>query len=230
MIHIEHISKNYGNLAALSDISFSMQEGEIIGLLGVNGAGKSTLMKILSGIIIPDNGQISFFGKDLLSNSLNLKKQIGYLSEDNPLYEDMYVREYLNYVSEIYTAGKSKVDEVIEKTGLQRECRKKIKDLSKGNRQRTGIAQALINDPLFLILDEPTSGLDPNQRDQLNHLFVEISKEKIILFSTHILHEITDICSRVILLDNGKLLINKKNDNAESIKELFHTSTNENNS
>lgn len=230
MIKIDHITKHYGQLTALSDVSFSMQQGEIIGLLGVNGAGKSTLMKILSRIITPDNGQISFFGKDLLADSIEIKKQIGYLSEDNPLYEDMYVSEYLNYIAGIYKANKGKVAEVIEYTGLQKEYKKKIKELSKGNRQRTGIAQALINDPVFLILDEATSGLDPNQRENLNNLFVELSKNKIILFSTHILPEVKDICSRFVLLNKGHLIADKKITEIESVEEIFHTLTNENNS
>ncbi|MBB4036486.1 ABC-2 type transport system ATP-binding protein [Dysgonomonas hofstadii] len=230
MIQIEHISKKYGEYTALSDISFSMQKGKIVGLLGVNGAGKSTLMKILSGILLPDSGQVSFFGENLLNDSLDIKKQIGYLSEDNPLYEDMYVREYLDYISSIYKSGKERVAYVIEQTGLTKEYKKKIKDLSKGNRQRVGIAQSLINNPVFLILDEATSGLDPNQRETLNNLFVELSKDKIILFSTHTLQEVKDICSSFVLLDKGKLVANYEIDQIDSVEELFHTLTNENNS
>jgi len=207
-----------------------MQKGEIVGLLGINGAGKSTLMKILSGILSPDEGQISFFGQDLLSHSLDIKRQTGYLSEDNPLYEDMYVREYLNYVSDIYKSGKERAAYVIERTGLTKEYKKKIKDLSKGNRQRVGIAQALMNDPVFLILDEATSGLDPNQRESLNKLFVELSKDKIILFSTHILHEIKEICTKFVLLDKGRLIANYEINQIDSVEDLFHKLTNENNS
>lgn len=227
MIQLEHISKNYGLQPALSDVSFCMQKGEIIGLLGVNGAGKSTLMKILSGIIIPDKGNITFWGEDFSPNSLNIKQQIGYLSEDNPLYEDMYVKEYLEYVAGIYKVGKENVSRVIELTGLQNEYRKKIKALSKGNRQRVGIAQALIHDPRFLILDESTSGLDPNQRESLNNLFIELSKDKIILFSTHILQEVKEICSRLILLDKGKLIVDKQIAEVESVETVFHTLTNQ---
>lgn len=230
MIQIERISKNYGNQVALSDVSFSMKKGEIVGLLGVNGAGKSTLMKILSGIILPDSGRISFSGKDLIENALEIKQQIGYLSEDNPLYEDMYVKEYLNYVEGIYKAGKARVSEVIEQTGLQKEYKKRIKDLSKGNRQRVGIAQALVNDPLFLILDEATSGLDPNQRESLNNLLINLSINKVVLFSTHILHEVKDICSRFILLDKGQLIADHKIEEIDSIENIFHKLTNENNS
>lgn len=230
MIQIEHISKKYGQFPALTDTSFSMQKGEIIGLLGVNGAGKSTLMKILSGIISPDSGKISFFGKDFFSDTLNIKKQTGYLSEDNPLYEDMYVREYLEYVTGIYKADKRNIPDIIDRTGLDKEYKKKIKTLSKGNRQRVGIAQALINDPVFLILDEASSGLDPNQKESLNNLFIELSKDKIILFSTHILQEVKEICTRLILLDAGKLLVDKKITEIESVEQIFHTLTNENNS
>lgn len=230
MIQIEHISKKYGQFPALTNTSFSMQKGEIIGLLGVNGAGKSTLMKILSGIISPDSGKISFFGKDFFSDTLNIKKQTGYLSEDNPLYEDMYVREYLEYVTVIYKADKRNIPDIIDRTGLDKEYKKKIKTLSKGNRQRVGIAQALINDPVFLILDEASSGLDPNQKESLNNLFIELSKDKIILFSTHILQEVKEICTRLILLDAGKLLVDKKITEIESVEQIFHTLTNENNS
>ena len=198
-----------------------MQKGEIVGLLGVNGAGKSTLMRILSGIIRPDKGTVSFFGNDFTVDSLKIKKQIGYLSEDNPLYDDMYVREYLEYVRGIYKSDKRRVAEAIESAGLQNEYKKKIKELSKGNRQRVGIAQALINDPVFLILDEATSGLDPNQRESLNNLFVELSKEKIILFSTHILSEVKDICSRFILLDKGSLITDRQVSEIDSIENTF---------
>ncbi|MFV0538021.1 MAG: ABC transporter ATP-binding protein [Dysgonomonas sp.] len=228
MIQVEHISKHYGELKALSDINFSMQKGEIVGLLGVNGAGKSTLMKILSGIIRPDQGGVSFFGKDFITNSIEIKKQAGYLSEDNPLYDDMYVREYLEYVRGIYKSDKQRVVEVIEAAGLQNEYKKKIKELSKGNRQRVGIAQTLINDPVFLILDEATSGLDPNQRESLNNLFVELSKDKIILFSTHILSEVKDICSRLILLDKGNLITDRQMSEISSIEDTFRNLVKEN--
>lgn len=230
MIQIEDISKYYNEQAVLSDLNLSLKEGEIIGLLGVNGAGKSTLMKILSGILLPDNGNVSFWGDSLLASSLEIRQQIGYLSEDNPLYEDMYVKEYLTYVADIYKVGKDRVSLLIEQTGLSKEYKKKIKALSKGNRQRVGVAQALINDPKFLILDEATSGLDPNQRDSLNNLFKDASSNKIILFSTHILSDVKDICSRFILLDKGRILADKTMSEIESIEQTFHTLTNENNS
>ena len=230
MIQIEHISKTYGDQVALPDVSFSIQKGDIVGLLGVNGAGKSTLMKILAGGMIADKGRVTFLGEDILSNPLEVKKRIGYLSEDNPLYEDMYVKEYLEYVAGIYKVGNDAVSRVIQETGLEKEYKKKIKALSKGNRQRVGIAQALVHNPEFLILDEATSGLDPNQRESLNALFKELSKDKMILFSTHILFEVKAICSRVIFLDKGKLLIDKNIDEIDSIENTFHTLTNENNS
>ncbi|WP_029903365.1 ABC transporter ATP-binding protein [Prevotella sp. 10(H)] len=230
MIKVDNISKYYGEQVALSAIDFSLQKGEIVGLLGVNGAGKSTLMKILSGIILPDKGTVTFNGKEFTSHSLEIKKQIGYLSEDNPLYEDMYVKEYLGYVADIYRIKKQRIDEVIGMTGLQNEYKKKIKDLSKGNRQRVGIAQAILHNPDFLILDEATSGLDPNQRESLNNLLIDLAKDKVIFFSTHILHEVKDICTRFLLLDKGKLIVDKQISEIDSIEETFHTLTNENNS
>jgi ABC-2 type transport system ATP-binding protein len=206
-----------------------MQKGELVGLLGVNGAGQSTLMKILAGIIRPDKGQMSFWGKDMLAGSPEIRRQTGYLSEDNPLYDDMYVGEYLEYVRGIYKSGKDRVAGVIEAAGLHNEYKKKIGALSKGNRQRVGIAQALINNPVFLILDEATSGLDPNQRESLNDLFVELSEDKVILFSTHHLHEVKDICSRFILLDGGNLIADKQVSEIDSVENIFRSLVKENN-
>ena len=230
MVQVENISKSYGDTLALSDTSFTLQKGEIVGLLGVNGAGKSTLMKILTGIVVPDNGTVEIFGKDIQKEALQAKGNIGYLSEDNPLYDDMYVKEYLDYVADIYKVSKEEVLSVIEKTGLQNEYRKKIKVLSRGNRQRVGIAQALVHKPSFLILDEPTSGLDPNQRDSLNKLFVDISKDKVILFSTHILQEVKDICTRFILINKGQVVADKSINEIDSIEDFFHRLTNEDSS
>ena len=230
LISANNISKSYGKTLALSDSTFTLQRGEIVGLLGVNGAGKSTLMKILTGIVSPDTGTVSIFGKDIDRQAIEAKKITGYLSEDNPLYEEMYVREYLDYVAGLYKTDKKEVLPIIEKTGLQNEYPKKIKTLSRGNRQRLGIAQALIHDPSFLILDEPTSGLDPNQRESLNKLFVEISKDKIILFSTHILQEVKEICSRFILIDKGQIIADKNIEEIDSVEETFYKLTNEDNS
>ncbi len=230
LITVDNISKRYGNLNALSNVSFSLNKGEIIGLLGVNGAGKSTLMKTLSGIISPDKGSVHIQGHALSSEPLMVKKMIGYLSEDNPLYEDMYVREYLEYIRGIYNQPKDRVGDVIELTGLKNEYKKMIRTLSKGNRQRVGIAQALINDPDFLILDEATSGLDPNQREKLNNLLKELSINKVILFSTHILQEVKELCPRVILLDKGNIVLDKNIVEINSIEDIFHTLNNENSS
>lgn len=230
MIRIEHITKRYGEKSALEDVNFSLTKGEFVGLLGVNGAGKSTLMKILCGILKADSGKVFFDNQQLSIDSLHLKKRIGYLSEDNPLYEDMYVKEYLVYVADIYKAERSRVDLLIDQTGLQKEYRKKIKELSRGNRQRVGVAQALIHDPEFLILDEATSGLDPNQRESLNNLLIELSANKVILYSTHILSEVEEFCSRFIILDKGNLIADHKVSEIESIKDIFHKLTNENNS
>lgn len=230
LITADNISKRYGNLNALSNVSFSLNKGEIIGLLGVNGAGKSTLMKTLSGIISPDKGSVHIQGHALSSEPLIVKKMIGYLSEDNPLYEDMYVREYLEYIRGIYNQPKDRVGDVIELTGLKNEYKKMIRTLSKGNRQRVGIAQALINDPDFLILDEATSGLDPKQREKLNNLLKELSINKVILFSTHILQEVKELCTRVILLDKGNIVLDKNIVEINSIEDIFHTLNNENSS
>ena len=230
IITTEHISKQYGMQVALSDVSFTLRKGSITGLLGVNGAGKSTLMKMLSGILTPDSGSILFDKQSFNSGQNILKRQIGYLSEDNPLYDDMYVKEYLDYVAGLYGADRLHVDQLIERTGLGKEYKKTIKMLSRGNRQRVGIAQALINNPSFLILDEATSGLDPNQRESLYLLFKELANDKIILFSTHILSEVKEICSSFILLDKGRLIANHEISQIDSIENLFHTLTNENNS
>lgn len=230
MIKVDNISKSYNGFVALAKTSFTLQSGNIVGLLGVNGAGKSTIMKILAGIIIPDTGDVHFQGDKYSEKLPLLKQRIGYLSEDNPLYDDMYVQEYLNYVAAIYGAGKNKVSDLIGQIGLQKEYKKKIKVLSKGNRQRVGIAQALINDPFFLIMDEPTGGLDPAQRESLNNLFLELSKDKVILFSTHILHEIKELCTQFLVVDQGKLIAEKHVEDIRSIEETFHNLIHEHNS
>lgn len=230
LIKVENISKSYNHLNALSDVSFTLYEGEIIGLLGVNGAGKSTLMKILSGIIRPDSGTLDIFGETYEHNSIRLKKQIGYLGEDNPLYGDMYVYEYLEYIVGVYNLDKAKIHSIIEEVGLTKECGKKISTLSRGNRQRVGIAQAIIHNPRFLILDEVTGGLDPNQKESLYHLIKKIAKDKVILLSTHILGDVKEICSRFILINEGKVLADKKMKDIDSLENTFFELTNENNS
>ncbi|WP_255490581.1 ABC transporter ATP-binding protein [Dysgonomonas sp. 511] len=225
IVTVEHISKQYGRLTALSDVSFTLHKGSVTGLLGVNGAGKSTLMKILSGMLAPDSGSITFDKQPFDSGRDVIRKQTGYLPEDNPLYDDMYVKEYLGYVAGLYGVDRLRVDQLIEKTGLVNEYKKTIKSLSRGNRQRVGIAQSLMNDPSFLILDEATSGLDPNQRESLYLLFKELAKDRIILFSTHILPEVKEICSGFILLDKGRLVANREINQIDSIENLFHTLT-----
>lgn len=229
MIVADSIYKSYGSLEVLSDISFTLNSGEITGLLGVNGAGKSTLMKILAGILSPNKGNITFERKVFNQNALSVKYKIGYLSEDNPLYEDMYVKEYLEYVANIYKVSTTTIPSVIASVGLTNEYKKKIKELSKGNRQKVGLAQALIHEPYFLILDESTNGLDPHQRENYYKLLTNISKEKIILFSTHNLQEIKHICSRFIILNHGRIVADSDFQSIDIVENIFYELTNENN-
>jgi ABC-2 type transport system ATP-binding protein len=208
-IKIEGITKFYGQQKALDDVTLSINKGEVVGLLGPNGAGKSTLMKILTTVIPPSSGSAQVNGLDIQEQSLDVRKCIGYLPELNPLYTDMYVREYLNFVYKSYpNQGKSKaaVEEVIQLTGLSAESRKRIGELSKGYRQRVGLAQALIHDPEILILDEPTSGLDPNQLVEIRRIIADLGKKKTIILSTHIMQEVEALCSRVIIIDQGKIV------------------------
>lgn len=230
MIQVRNISKSYSGIEALSDISFSLKKGEVVGLLGLNGAGKSTLMKILSGIMIPDKGEVFILDKDIRKSSLQVRQHIGYLSEDNPLYEDMYVSEYISYIAKLFRADKQKVSEVIEQVGLKDEYHKKISTLSKGNRQRVGIAQVLVHNPDLIILDEPTVGLDPNQRESLNKLFAELGKDKTILLSTHILQDVREICSRIMVINKGRIVLDEKIEQIGSVENTFYQLTNENNS
>lgn len=224
-IKIENVTKIYGEQRALNDVSFEIAQGDIVGFLGPNGAGKSTMMKIITGFIPQTEGKITVNGLDTLTNSIEVRKNIGYLPENNPLYGEMYVKEYLSFVAGLYnitTKLKSKVDEVIEKTGLQLEKHKKIGTLSKGYRQRVGIAQALIHDPQVLILDEPTTGLDPNQIIEIRNLISEVGKEKTIMLSTHIMQEVEAICDRIVIIDRGKLIAN---DRVETINSYSNGST-----
>lgn len=232
MITINNISKKYGNLRAIDDISFSLVQGEIVGFLGLNGAGKSTTMKIITGVIEADKGQVSVFGNDIEKAPVQAKEKIGYLSEDNPLPEEMYVREYLNHIAEIYKLNNTKdcVAKTIEDFGLKHEYRKKIASLSKGNRQKLGLAQALIHNPDFLVLDEPTSALDPNQQAEIKELISELGKSKIILFSSHILHDVQSLASRIIIVDKGKIRADETINNVDSVETLFYNITNENRS
>lgn len=208
-IYINNISKTYGAQQVLKNISFSIGEGEIVGFLGPNGAGKTTTMRILAGALSYNEGSAQICGVEVAENPLETKKNVGYLPEQNPLYADMYVREYLLFVAETYRLGKEKakrVEELIDLVGLRPECRKKIGQLSKGYRQRVGLAQALIHNPKVLILDEPTTGLDPNQLVEIRNLIREIGQNRTVLFSTHIMQEIEAVCNRVIIINQGEIV------------------------
>jgi ABC-2 type transport system ATP-binding protein len=207
-IEVSHLTKFYGEQAAVNDISFSVGKGEIVGFLGPNGAGKSTTMKIITGFIPSTSGEVKVCGIPVDIDSLETRKKIGYLPENNPLYLDMYVREYLEFVGKIYHVPnlKKRVDEMIKQVGLEVEQNKKIGMLSKGYRQRVGLAQAIIHDPEVLILDEPTSGLDPNQLVEIRELIRQIGKSKTVMLSTHIMQEVEAICDRVIIIKTGKIV------------------------
>jgi len=209
-ITVTNITKSFGTQKALNNISFSINKGEIVGFLGPNGAGKSTMMKILTTYHSADEGQASINSFDVLTDKQNVQKSIGYLPEHNPLYLDMYVKEYLAFNADVYKIPKNKIAEVIEQTGLQPESHKKISQLSKGYRQRVGLAAALLHNPDVLILDEPTTGLDPNQLLEIRKLIKEIGKEKTILLSTHIMKEVEAVCDRVLIINKGVLVADKK--------------------
>lgn len=212
-IVVEHLSKSYGKQLVLDDISFSIGTGEVVAFLGNNGAGKSTTMKIITGYLEPDAGKVEVCGVDVQKNPLETHRRIGYLPEHNPIYPEMFVKEYLMFIAGVYKLGKasaSRVDEMIEKTGLTREYKKKIGMLSKGYRQRVGLAQALIPNPDVLILDEPTTGLDPNQIIGVRDLIKEVGKEKTVMLSTHIMQEVSAICDRVIIINKGKVAVDDK--------------------
>lgn len=208
-IIVSNISKQFGRQLALDNVSFSINPGEIVGLLGPNGAGKSTMMKIITCFIPPSSGEVSVHGFDIREQSLEVRKKVGYLPENNPLYTEMYIKEYLGFVAGIHHLGKSsakRVAEMMDITGLMPEKSKKIGALSKGYRQRVGLAQAMIHDPEVLILDEPTSGLDPNQLVEIRNLIAEIGKHKTIMLSTHILQEVEAICNRAIIINQGRIV------------------------
>ncbi len=213
MIEVKNISKNYGDQIAVNNVSFSIQQGEVVGFLGPNGAGKSTMMKIINSYISSDVGVVRVGGIDIFEDSVGAKRKIGYLPENNPLYTEMYIREYLEYVADIYKIPFSAIDVVIKQTGLTKESNKKISDLSKGYKQRVGLAAAIIHNPDYLILDEPTTGLDPNQIVEIRNLIKEFGKEKTVLLSTHIMQEVEAMCDRVIIINNGKLVVDENLDN-----------------
>jgi ABC-2 type transport system ATP-binding protein len=215
-IKAENVTKIYGKQKALNNVSFEIKTGHITGFIGPNGAGKSTMMKIITGFIPQSSGQVFVNGKNIQDNNIEIRKLIGYLPEHNPLYLDMYIREYLQYTAGFYLPAKQikkAIDNIIEKVGLNREQNKKIGALSKGYRQRVGLAQALIHDPEILILDEPTSGLDPNQIIEIRNLISEVGKNKTVMLSTHIMQEVEAICDSVIIINKGKIVENDSTQN-----------------
>lgn len=221
-IEVTRLTKLYGEQKAVDDISFKVAKGEIVGFLGPNGAGKSTTMKIITGYLQPDTGTTIVCGIDVQQQPLESKKKIGYLPEANPLYFDMYVREYLDFVADVHGVGdkKKKIEEVIEMVGLTLESKKRVGQLSKGYKQRVGLAAALIHDPEVLILDEPTTGLDPNQIIEIRDVIKKLGQHKTVLFSSHILQEVEAICDRVVIIDRGKLVAD------DSVDKLLHQPAN----
>ena len=232
-IKVTSVSKIYKTQKALNAISFSANKGQIIGFLGPNGAGKSTMMKILTGFIKPNSGTVFVNEIDVLQNPLEAQRNIGYLPEHNPLYTDMYVREYLQFQAAIFKVDKSQIASCIEKVGLTAEANKKINQLSKGYQQRVGLAAAILHNPKVLILDEPTTGLDPNQLVEIRALIKELGKDKTVLFSTHIMQEVEAVCDRVIIIKKGAVLVDKKLSELQSsaqqiIEVAFNVSVDEN--
>ena len=229
MIEIKNITKTFGSQYALDHVSFKVDKGEIVGLLGPNGAGKSTLMKIITCFIPPSDGDVTVCGHSIYDDPLDVRRHIGYLPELNPLYPDMYVREYLRFAAGLSGVKNRarRADEMIELTGLTPEAHKKIGQLSKGYRQRVGLAQALIHDPEVLILDEPTTGLDPNQLEFIRSLIRNTGKEKVVLLSTHIMQEVEAMCTRAVIINHGRIVADESmNDlNAKKLTEQFHKLT-----
>lgn len=220
-VTVQNLSKQYATQKAVDDISFTVNKGEILGFLGPNGAGKSTTMKMLTCYLPPSNGSASVCGLDIIKQPLEVKSKIGYLPENNPLYYDMYVKEFLDFAWKVFPNldaknASKRIQEVIEQVGLQKEQHKKIGQLSKGYKQRVGLAQALIHNPEVLILDEPTSGLDPNQLADIRQLIKSLGKEKTILFSTHIMQEVQAVCDRVIIINKGKIVADDLTENLQN--------------
>ena len=215
-VTVQNLTKIYGSQKAVDQISFQAKAGEVLGFLGPNGAGKTTTMKIVTSFIPPDEGTATVCGFDVLEEPMEVRRRIGYLPEHNPLYKDMYVREYLGFIAGLHQLKKARqrVEEMIEMTGLVREQHKLIGALSKGYRQRVGLAQAMMHDPEVLILDEPTSGLDPNQLADIRKLIKQLGKKKTVIFSTHIMQEVKAICDRVLIINQGKIVAN------DSIEDL----------
>jgi len=217
-IEVQKLSKYYQEQLAIDEVSFKVNSGEIVGFLGPNGAGKSTTMKIISCFIKPSSGNVLVDGVSIHENEIAVKTKIGYLPENNPLYEDMYVRESIAFIAQIHKVEdvKNSVAEVIEKVGLSKEAHKKIGQLSKGYQQRVGIAQAIVHDPEVLILDEPTSGLDPNQLEDIRGLIKELGRNKTVMLSTHIMQEVESICDRIVVINNGKIVADRNLEKTET--------------
>ncbi len=208
-IEVQNITKIYGEQHALDDVSFTIGTGEIVGFLGPNGAGKSTMMKILTCYLPQSAGTAKVCGMDVTEDSIAIRQKVGYLPEHNPLYLDMYVKEYLGFMAGVYKVSKDVIPDIISKVGLTKESHKKLEQLSKGYRQRAGLAAALLHDPEVLILDEPTTGLDPNQLAEIRNLIKEIGASKTVMLSTHIMQEVEVLCSRVIIINNGKIVADR---------------------
>lgn len=226
-ISVSNITKTFGRQIAVNGISFTVKKGEIVGFLGPNGAGKSTTMKMLTGYMNPDSGTIEICGKRIHRDSKHTKKLIGYLPELNPLYTDMYVREFLTFVANVHRLPNvsDKIKQVIELLGIQKEASKKIADLSKGYKQRVGLAAAIMHDPDVLILDEPTSGLDPNQIVEIRQVIKQLGRTKTILFSSHIMQEVEAICDRAIIINKGNIVLDEKLSNLRNTNTSHHTVT-----
>ncbi len=219
-VSVQNITKIYGTQKALDDVSFDIPSGEVVGFLGPNGAGKSTMMKIITCFLPQTSGKVTVCGFNVEEQSLEVRKNVGYLAEHNPLYLDMYVKEYLSFIAGLHHISNpvKRIQEMIDVTGLQVEQKKKIGALSKGYRQRVGLAQALMHDPKVLILDEPTSGLDPNQLQEIRNLIVNVGKEKTVILSTHIMQEVEAICGRVIIINKGKIVADKSTKDMKSME------------
>ena len=228
-ISIKNVSKFYGEQTALHSVSLNIKKGEVVGFLGPNGAGKSTLMKIITCYLSANEGEVKVCGLDVQKDSLSVRSKVGYLPEHNPMYLEMYIKEYLEFVAGVYNCPKQRISEMINMTGISTEQHKKIGELSKGYRQRVGLAAALIHNPEVLILDEPTTGLDPNQLSEIRSLIKEIGKNKTVLLSTHIMQEVDKMCSRVIIINKGKIVddqsISSLQEKGVDLETYFHKLT-----
>jgi len=234
MIHVEHLYKSIGKTSILNDVCLHVGEGEVVGLLGPNGAGKSTMMKVLTGLWKAEKGRVEVCGVDVLLNPDDVHRHIGYLPEQNPLYADMYVREYLLFIARMRKSNQQSavsnqqaVEHLIDLVGLTPQANKRIRELSKGYKQRVGLAAAMMGDPEVLILDEPTTGLDPNQLDDIRALIRDLGKHHTVILSTHILQEVKAICSRVIIIDHGQIRLDQPLNEIEDLEQTFKQATHE---